>query len=253
MQLASWVDELTGRLVRPRSAGMPLSRCVAVLPSTLAWLGRSWATDLQDPATAASEEPGPPGAPHLDREHVNPSFLPLYLVSGSERLCLDPHSPGRSHVSGIHILSDGSQPKHPSIPGRPGGRALTPIQRARRAATSALATWSEERLSQLLEFPGSGGRPVLVEIAPDHSDPVTRGARGRDVVTKTEERLERVLGSIGPTVSGIVSELREVSSWPDDIEVEFSIGISADANAIIARTGGEANFRVLLRWARKEP
>jgi hypothetical protein len=31
------------------------------------------------------------------------------------------------------------------------------------------------------------------------------------------------------------------------VEVEFAVKLSADAGVIIARTGGEAHFRVLLR------
>jgi hypothetical protein len=51
-------------------------------------------------------------------------------------------------------------------------------------------------------------------------------------------------------VKGIVSELRAAADWPDEVEVEFAVKISADSNVIIARAGGEANFRILLRWSR---
>jgi len=53
---------------------------------------------------------------------------------------------------------------------------------------------------------------------------------------------------LGPLVNGVVTKLREASDWPDEVQVEFSIKLSADANVIIARTAGEANFRIALRW-----
>jgi NTP-dependent ternary system trypsin peptidase co-occuring protein len=35
---------------------------------------------------------------------------------------------------------------------------------------------------------------------------------------------------------------------PDEIAIEFGVKLSADVGAIIARTGGEANFKISLRW-----
>ncbi len=62
------------------------------------------------------------------------------------------------------------------------------------------------------------------------------------------QSLERVVGRIGPIVKGIVSELRASADWPDEVEVEFAVKISADSNLVIARAGGEENFRIARRW-----
>jgi hypothetical protein len=67
-------------------------------------------------------------------------------------------------------------------------------------------------------------------------------------VIEAGRNLESVVGQIGPVISGMVSELRTSADWPDEVEIEFSVKISADSNVIIARAGGEANFRVALRW-----
>jgi hypothetical protein len=37
------------------------------------------------------------------------------------------------------------------------------------------------------------------------------------------------------------------------VEVKFGVKLSADSHVIIARAGGDANFRIALRWARKGP
>jgi hypothetical protein len=105
-------------------------------------------------------------------------------------------------------------------------------------------------LSQLIELDLEEGGSVLVEVDGAAPGAVSRGGRSAELVSKAGQSLEQVLGQLGPTVRGIVSELRAAADWPDEVEVEFAIKLSADANVIIARTGGEANFRIALRWAR---
>jgi hypothetical protein len=47
-----------------------------------------------------------------------------------------------------------------------------------------------------------------------------------------------------------VSELRSAANSPDEAEVELAITLSTDANTVITRTGGEANFPIALRRSR---
>lgn len=108
-------------------------------------------------------------------------------------------------------------------------------------------------MAQHLAFDGPTGRPLLVEVEPVTAGPVTRGARREEVISRAGESLEQVLSGIGPAVNSIVSDLRSTAEWPQEVEVEFAIKLSTDANVIIARTGGEANFRVILRWTRAKP
>jgi hypothetical protein len=103
-------------------------------------------------------------------------------------------------------------------------------------------------VSQLVALDLREGGSILVEVD-EPSSPVTRGGRPAEVVTKAGENLEQVLGKVGPAVQGIVSELRTAADWPDEVEVEFAVKLSTDANVIIARAGGEANFRIVLKWS----
>ena len=104
-------------------------------------------------------------------------------------------------------------------------------------------------MSQLVELDLDEGGSILVEVEEPSRGPVTRGGRPEEVVTRAGQSLEQVLARVGPAVKGIVSELRRTADWPDDVEVEFAIKLSADSNVIIARAGGEANFRISLRWS----
>lgn len=105
-------------------------------------------------------------------------------------------------------------------------------------------------MSQLVELDLQEGGSILVEVDEAVQGPVTRGGRPAELVTKAGASLEQVLGQVGPTVREIVSQLRAAADWPDEVEVEFAIKLSSDANVIIARAGGEANFRIALRWSR---
>jgi hypothetical protein len=112
-------------------------------------------------------------------------------------------------------------------------------------------------MSELVRFESDQGGEVLVEVAEPVDGPtggrVTRGGgRSAAVISDAGESLEQVLGKLGPVIQGVVTKLRESADWPEQVEVEFAVKISADSNVIIARAGGEANFRVLMRWS-KEP
>jgi len=109
------------------------------------------------------------------------------------------------------------------------------------------------KVSRLVELDLNEGGSILVEVDEPSRGPVTRGARPEEVVTRAGQSLEQVLGRLGPAVKGIVAELRRTADWPDDVEVEFAVKLSADSNVIIARAGGEANFRISLRWSKPGP
>ena len=76
-----------------------------------------------------------------------------------------------------------------------------------------------------------------------------RGRRdAQEVVTRAEQTFADALDGLGPMLGGFIERVR-ATAGPAEVEVEFAIRISADANVIVARTGGEANFRVTARWA----
>jgi hypothetical protein len=88
----------------------------------------------------------------------------------------------------------------------------------------------------------------LVEVSDTSAGAVTRGGRTAEVVVEAGATLEQVLGRLGPAMRGIMTQIREAAERPDEVEVEFGVKLSADSNVIIARAGGEANFRIALKW-----
>ena len=83
-------------------------------------------------------------------------------------------------------------------------------------------------MSELLEFKTQQGGSILVEVE-DRRGSVTRGGRPAEAVVEAGERLEHVLARLGPVIQGIVTDLRAAADWPNEVEVEFGVKISADA------------------------
>jgi hypothetical protein len=103
-------------------------------------------------------------------------------------------------------------------------------------------------VNTLLEFKTDAGDSLLVEVDETSGGAVTRGGRTADAVVEAGASLEQVLGRLGPAMRGIMSQIREAADRPDEVEVEFGVKLSADSNVIIARAGGEANFRIAVKW-----
>jgi hypothetical protein len=67
-----------------------------------------------------------------------------------------------------------------------------------------------------------------------------------------EEPLEQLLAGLAPTTRALMGQLRALADSPHEFELEFAVKVSADAKLIIARAGGEANFRIVLKWSRTD-
>jgi hypothetical protein len=103
---------------------------------------------------------------------------------------------------------------------------------------------------RVVEVPLTEGGSILVEVEELADGPVVRGRGGAGLLPPLEEPLEQVLAGLGPATRAVLSQLQELADSPHEIEVEFAIKLTADARIVIAHAGGEANFRVALRWSR---
>ena len=104
-------------------------------------------------------------------------------------------------------------------------------------------------MTRVVEVPLAEGGSVFVEVDEPVEGPVVRGRGRAAVLPPLEEPLEQVLAGIGPAARAVLSHLRALEDSPHEIEVEFAVKLTADARIVIARAGGEANFRVALRWS----
>jgi hypothetical protein len=74
-------------------------------------------------------------------------------------------------------------------------------------------------------------------------------------VERAGRSFEQALGAVKRTVWAAVRELRDAfPDRPDELQVEFGIKASIEANAlIVAKTAGEASFTVKALWKKPEP
>jgi hypothetical protein len=105
-------------------------------------------------------------------------------------------------------------------------------------------------MADLVEFELEDGSSVFIETEDLSSRPVMRGAGATELVSKADETFEQALARVGPTSAAIVGRFRQMPQQPDEVEIQFGIKINAEVGAIIAKTSGEANFRIVVRWKR---
>src|SRR5687767_4013275 len=104
-------------------------------------------------------------------------------------------------------------------------------------------------MGDVMRFGGSDGDAVLIELADARTDEVRRGGLSTSAVVDASKTLEQVIAQLKPLTEAFASEVR-VTDGPEEVELEFAVRMSADANLVIAKTTGEANFRMKLRWSR---
>lgn len=107
-------------------------------------------------------------------------------------------------------------------------------------------------MKRLIEFELEEGGAILVEVEmPEEPGMVPAAGIAQGVPEKAQHTFEAALDKINPVASAIIKKLRALHDPPDEIEVEFGLKMSADAGAIIAVAGIEANYKVTLTWKRE--
>jgi hypothetical protein len=105
-------------------------------------------------------------------------------------------------------------------------------------------------VTYLVEVPVEGGATIAVEVEGDGAG-VVRAARPGEVIATATKSFEAALERLQPMAQALVDKLGGLADRPDEIGVEFGIKLSMDAGLVIARTSGEANFKVSLQWHRQ--
>lgn len=101
-------------------------------------------------------------------------------------------------------------------------------------------------MKQLVEYKLKDGSCFKVEVDIPESEAVTRSSL-RDLPTEANMLFEDAIGKVKPMATAIIEEMRSIDP-STEVEVEFGLKLTANAGAIIATIGGEANYRLTLRW-----
>lgn len=84
------------------------------------------------------------------------------------------------------------------------------------------------------------------DICTDKQDPMLEEAGASErIIEKSKEYFDKALSQINTFSSSIASSIKNIS---DEVEVEFSIKLAADAGIIISKVNTEASLTVRLKW-----
>lgn len=105
-------------------------------------------------------------------------------------------------------------------------------------------------MSELVRFRLADGSPVLFE---------TNTNAGVQLTSRLDKVTDAVASSLGDALSGVrkasvevLEEFRDHLDGPEAVEIEFGVVLSAEAGAVIAKTGLEGHVRVKLTWKQAE-
>lgn len=88
------------------------------------------------------------------------------------------------------------------------------------------------------------------DICIDKQDPMFEEAGASEwIIEKSKEYFDKVLSQINTFSSNIASSIKNIS---DEVEVEFSVKLAADAGIIISNVNTEASITVRLKWERNK-
>ena len=104
-------------------------------------------------------------------------------------------------------------------------------------------------MTYLVEVPLKGGDALAIEVD-DQDAGIVRAARPGEVIAMASSSFEAALERLQPMAQALVDKLGNLAERPDEVGIEFGVKLNVDAGLVIARTSGEANFKVTLQWRR---
>lgn len=104
---------------------------------------------------------------------------------------------------------------------------------------------------QLIKFPLEEGGFIWVEVNTAETQGLVPASRGSEVSQEARQTFEAALEKVRPAAQAIIGKLRALHDPPDEVTIEFGLKMSAEAGAIIAAAGAEANYKVTLTWKRE--
>lgn len=107
-------------------------------------------------------------------------------------------------------------------------------------------------MRHLIEFPLEDGNILVIEADwPKAEGGIVPAARPDEIAVKAVQTFEAALEKVKPAATAIIDKLRSLADAPDEVSVEFGLKMSAEAGAVVAAVGTEANYKVILKWAEK--
>ena len=112
-------------------------------------------------------------------------------------------------------------------------------------------------MSKYVEFPLEGGGSILIEAADEPgraSAGFLRDGDSRAGAEKAQQSFDASVEAIRRSADLLVTKLRDLSTPPDELQVNFSLRASGEMGGLtVGKTAAEANFTVMLKWQKQAP
>lgn len=107
-------------------------------------------------------------------------------------------------------------------------------------------------MSEIVRFESAEGQ-LLVEVDDARRMGLERvsGGKAGEKIVDAAESFEEAVDSVLKHAQKVLESLEKLK--PDGAEIEFGIKLTAQAGALLAKAGGEANFNVKLSWESSAP
>jgi hypothetical protein len=99
-------------------------------------------------------------------------------------------------------------------------------------------------------MPLEAGGSVELEIDDDSGAAVMRGGLPRPLIETTVVNFETAVAKVKPVALAVVRQFTDAIHGTSSVKVKFGLKFTADAGAIIASVGSEANFEIEVTWSR---
>jgi hypothetical protein len=108
---------------------------------------------------------------------------------------------------------------------------------------------------QVIQFTAADGGYVMVEATAVEPQILQEGGpqpagRLEEITKKAVKNFEETLGPIKVVADSILAQLRRLSELPQEVQVEFGLKTSINANLVVAAGNLEANYKITLKWTR---
>ncbi|MEV0369201.1 CU044_2847 family protein [Streptomyces sp. NPDC050636] len=100
---------------------------------------------------------------------------------------------------------------------------------------------------ELLRFPLDGGGEVTVEARPDESGMVG-ASRGDGAIAAGTTTFNRALDGVRDAADVALRSFSSLAQRPDEVQIQFGVRLTAEAGAVITKTGVEGHLQVTVTW-----
>ena len=109
-------------------------------------------------------------------------------------------------------------------------------------------------MKSIIQFVANDGSDLLIEISNTTNSEAFRGANNgnRGIIENTKESFYKALKPLKEVSNSIIDCIKEISTSPDEVEVELGFKFSSNASIILTSLDSEAHFKITFKWIKEK-